>query len=140
MQFPESLKVFCDVARFRSFSQAARANDRTQSAVSQIVLQLEERLGVQLIDRSTRPPQLTAAGRTYYEGCKEILERYLELEASIRKQQAQLDVSVEVAAIYSVGLGDMGHYVECFATRDPSAKVHIEYLHPDRVYEKVHDG
>ena len=140
MQFPESLKVFCDVARYRSFSQAARANGLSQSAVSQIVLALEKRLDVQLIDRSTRPPQLTPVGRTYYEGCKEILERYLELEGAIRRQQAQLDVSVEVAAIYSVGLGDMGHYVECFVGRDPSAKVHIEYLHPDRVYEKVLDG
>jgi len=43
MQF-ESLKVFCDVARQRSFSQAAQANDVTQSAASQIVSQLERRM------------------------------------------------------------------------------------------------
>ena len=54
MQF-EALKVFCDVARLRSFSEAAAVNDLTQSAVSQIVLHLERRLDVQLIDRSTRP-------------------------------------------------------------------------------------
>jgi DNA-binding transcriptional LysR family regulator len=93
MQF-ESLKVFCDVARFRSFSQAAQSNSVTQSAASQIVLQLERRL----------------------------------------------DVQVQVAAIYSVGLGDMGKYVEMLAARQPNAKVHIEYLHPNRVYEKVLEG
>ena len=46
----ESLKIFCDVARHRSFSQAARESDITQSAVSQIVSQLEKRMKIQLID------------------------------------------------------------------------------------------
>src|SRR2546421_736284 len=82
MQF-ESLKVFCDIARHRSFSQAAAANNVTQSAASQIVLQLEKRMGVQLIDRSTRPLQLTPPGKVYYEGCKPLVEQYLELEASV---------------------------------------------------------
>src|SRR5262245_5430681 len=54
MQF-EALKVFCDVARFRSFSQAATANQLSQSAASQVVLTLERRMGVQLVDRTTRP-------------------------------------------------------------------------------------
>ncbi|MEK7862464.1 MAG: LysR family transcriptional regulator, partial [Chloroflexota bacterium] len=48
MQF-ESLKVFCDVARQQSFSRAAHDNQLTQSAVSQIVNQLERRLGVRLV-------------------------------------------------------------------------------------------
>src|SRR5436853_3961533 len=89
MQF-ESLKVFCDVARHRSFSQAAAANDVSQSAASQIVLQLEKRMGVQLIDRSTRPLQLTSLGKAYYEGCRGLVEQYMELEASIRSANSQL--------------------------------------------------
>jgi DNA-binding transcriptional LysR family regulator len=142
MQF-ESLKIFCDVARHRSFSHAAAANKVSQSAASQVVLQLEKRLGVQLIDRSTRPLQLTELGKVYYDGCKGLAEQYgefLELEASIRTAQVQLDQTVKVAAIYSVGLGDMGQYVERFMTQLPNAKVQIEYLHPNRVYEKVLEG
>jgi DNA-binding transcriptional LysR family regulator len=139
MQF-ESLKVFCDVARYRSFSQAAAANHVTQSAASQIVLQLEKRMGVRLVNRSTRPLQLTSLGQTYYEGCKELIEHFLELEASIRKAQTQLAATVRVAAIYSVGLGDMGLYVERFLELDPEAKIHIDYLHPNRVYDRVLDG
>src|SRR5438270_10948037 len=111
MQF-ESLKVFCDVARHRSFSQAALTNHVTQSAASQIVLQLEKRMGVRLVDRSTRPLQLTVPGRRYYEGCKGLVEQYLELEASVREANHELAVTVQVAAIYSVGLSDMGQYVE----------------------------
>src|SRR5713226_8747378 len=118
MQF-ESLQVFCDVARFRSFSQAAQTNNVSQSAASQIVLQLERRLGVQLVDRSTRPLQLTQLGQTYYEGCRGLVEQYLELEASIRSAQTRLAATVQVAAIYSVGLGDMGQYVEQFTAQQP---------------------
>jgi DNA-binding transcriptional LysR family regulator len=136
----EALQVFCDVARYRSFSQAGAANHVSQSAASQIVLQLERRLGVQLIDRSTRPLQLTPLGKAYYDGCKRMLDQYLELEASIRRDQTLLVPTVEVAAIYSVGLGDMGQYVDRFAQLLPQAKVHIQYLHPNRVYEMVLEG
>jgi DNA-binding transcriptional LysR family regulator len=136
MQF-EALKVFCDVARCRSFSQAASANNLSQSAVSQIVLMLERRMGVQLINRATRPLQLTPLGQIYYEGCKGLVERYQELEAAVRQRQAEVDATIQVAAIYSVGLGDMGHYVERFEALHPGTKVHVEYLHPDRVYERV---
>jgi DNA-binding transcriptional LysR family regulator len=135
-----SLKVFCDVVRHRSFSQAAQANDITQSAASQIVSQLEKHMDVQLIDRSTRPLTLTNFGQTYYEGAKALLDQYHELEASIRNAQEQIAGTVQVAAIYSVGLGDMGHYVSRFQAVESGSQVHIEYLHPDRVYEKVLDG
>jgi DNA-binding transcriptional LysR family regulator len=140
MEFGFPLKVFCDVARHRSFSQAAQANDITQSAVSQIVSQLEKGMDVQLVDRSTRPLQLTAPGQTYYEGCKSLLEQYAELEDKIRTAQAKVAGTVQVAAIYSVGLGDMGQYVQRFATMQPKAQVHIDYLHPDQVYQRVLEG
>ena len=139
MQF-EALKVFCDVARFRSFSQAAAANDLTQPAASQIVHQLEKRLGVKLVDRSTRPLQLTSEGQTYYEGCRDLVERYLEIENAIRNKEPEIHTNVQVAAIYSVGLRDMNQYVERFTADNAGERVHIEYLHPDRVYEKVLDG
>src|SRR6266849_7361471 len=103
----ESLKVFCDIARCRSFSQAAAENGLSQSAASQIVLQLEKRLGAQLISRSPRPLQLTPLGRTYYDGCKRLVAEFHELEASIRSAQTDMESTVQVAAIYSVGLGDM---------------------------------
>ena len=139
MQF-EALKVFCDVVRQRSFSDAARINHVTQSAASQIVLQLERRLGVQLIDRSTRPLQTTPVGRTYFEGCRELVEKYAELEATIRDAKQELDAIVQVVAIYSVGLSDMGNLVSRFKAQHANAHVQIEYLHPDEVYERVLAG
>jgi DNA-binding transcriptional LysR family regulator len=139
----EALKVFCDVARNQSFSRAADANRISQSAVSQIVNQLEKRLGVQLVDRSRRPLQLTHPGKTYYDGCKKLVEQYLEVEAAVRNGTGNghsLETAIKVAAIYSVGLRDMSQYVQRFVAQQPGAHIEIEYLHPDRVTEKVLDG
>jgi DNA-binding transcriptional LysR family regulator len=49
-------------------------------------------------------------------------------------------LTVRVAAIYSVGLWDMGQYVERFAAQHPHANVRIDYLHPDQVYQNVLAG
>ena len=92
------------------------------------------------MDRSRRPLHLTVLGQTYYEGCKSLLEQYTELEAGIRSAQAEIAGMVQVAAIYSVGLGDMGQYVQRFVADWPQAQVHIDYLHPNRVYERVQEG
>src|SRR5438270_10232655 len=98
MQF-KPLKVFCDVVRCHGFSKAAKANELTQPAVSQIVRELEKGLGdVPLLDRSCRPVRLTEAGQRFYAGCKALIEQYLELEASIRQTALQPAFSVQVAA------------------------------------------
>jgi DNA-binding transcriptional LysR family regulator len=139
MQF-EALKIFCDVARFHSISQAAASNNLTQSAVSQLVRLLERRMGVELLDRSSRPLGLTPAGRRYYEGCRELVTRYVELESELRQSAMERGMVVQAAAIYSVGLRDMSHYITRFTALEPGSTVQIEYVHPDRVYEKVLDG
>ena len=139
MQF-EALKVFCDVARNQSFSRAADANRISQSAVSQIVNQLEKRLGVQLVDRSRRPLTLTRQGQAYYDGCRKLVDEYQAVEASVRHLGERMTGTVRVAAIYSVGLRDMSQYVQRFVAQQPGAHINIEYLHPDRVKERVLDG
>jgi DNA-binding transcriptional LysR family regulator len=133
----ESLKIFCDVARLRSFSRGAEANNVLQSTASQAVLQLEERLGVALIDRSCRPWRLTREGEVFFEGSREVVARYFALEAQVKNIHGEIDSVVRVAAIYSVGLGDMSHLIAKFGERYAPARVQIEYLHPDRVYERV---
>jgi len=135
----ETIKVFCDLISLGSFSKAAATNEISQPTVSRFVHQLEERLGGQLVDRSKRPLQPTVLGQAYYEGCKRLLDQYAELEASLRREQSERALTVRVAAIYSVGLGDMGHCVARFQFDNPNAKVQMEYLHPDQVYQRVRD-
>jgi DNA-binding transcriptional LysR family regulator len=138
----ESLKIFCDVVRWSSFSRGAAENGISQSSASQAVHQLEARLGVKLIDRSKRPLVLTPQGKVYYEGCKDLVERYMDLENRVRALEDEDTVSgtVGVAAIYSVGLHHMSRYIRIFEQRHPQANVRLEYLHPSRVLERVTAG
>src|SRR5947208_12842808 len=131
MQF-ESLKIFCDVVRWASFSRGAMENDISQSSASQAVHQLELRLGVKLIDRSKRPLVLTPHGKVYYEGCKDLVGRYLEIESRVKALENEQNVvgTVRVSSIYSVGLHHMSRYVARFHQIYPGANCRLEYLHP----------
>jgi DNA-binding transcriptional LysR family regulator len=138
----ESLKIFCDVVRWASFSRGATENGVSQSSASQAVHQLEVRLGVKLIDRSKRPLVPTPQGKVYYEGCKDLVGRYLEVENRVKALEDASNVvgTVGVASIYSVGLHHMSRFVRTFGSFYPGASVRLEYLHPTRVVEAVLGG
>ncbi len=133
----KSLKLFCDIVGRRSFSRAADENGISQSGASQVVHQLEEHLGVQLLDRSKRPFVLTPEGEVYYEGCRKIVQRHSALEEEVRTLHQEVDGRVGVASIYSVGLSHLNHLVQEFLSQNPKANVRLEYQHPERVYELV---
>jgi LysR family transcriptional regulator, transcriptional activator of the cysJI operon len=132
----ETLKTFCDLVETGSFSKAAALNFVSQSAVSQQVKSLERRFGRQLIERGQRRGVApTEAGKTFYAGCKEILERYSALEERMRVKSALVAGSIRVATVYSVGLHELPPYVKRFIKAYPQVKVHIEYSRTDKVYE-----
>ncbi len=133
----KGLKVFCDVVGWRSFSRAADENGISQSGASQVVHQLEQRLGVKLIDRSKRPFVLTPEGETYYEGCRKLVQRYDALEDQVRTLHEEVAGRVRVVSIYSVGLHLMNRYLQQFLSQYPKANVRLEYQHPHRVYEAI---
>lgn len=136
-----SIQIFCEVARWASFSRGARESGVSQPSASQAVRQIEQRLGVQLFDRSKRPLNLTPQGEVYYEGCKGLIARYAEVETRVRSLAGGESVvgTARVASIYSVGLAHMSGYVRRFADAHPRAEVKLEYLHPSRVVEAVRD-
>jgi DNA-binding transcriptional LysR family regulator len=136
----KSLKIFCDIVSRRSFSRAAEDNGISQSGASQVVGQLENRLGVQLIERSKRPLSPTREGQVFYDGCRKIIARYDALEDEVRSLHEQVAGRVRVAAIYSVGLHHMSRYLQEFMSQHPKANVRLEYLHPERVLEAVESG
>ncbi|MCA9259009.1 MAG: LysR family transcriptional regulator [Planctomycetales bacterium] len=135
-----SLKIFCDIVDRRSFSLAATDNGISQSSASQVVHALEERLGVQLLDRTTRPFGLTLEGRRYYEGCRALVRSYETLEDEVRALHDTQSRRLVVASIYSVGMHHMSAFMQRFGAEHPRAKVQLEYLHPHRVYEEVEKG
>lgn len=133
----DNLKLFCDVVRLRSFSRAAEMNQVSQSSVSQIVSQLERRLGVTLLDRSTRPFAVTTEGQLYYEECREIVNRYYSVEARIQSQRKGAAQRVHISAIYSIVLYEMNRVLEQFREVLPAGQAIIRYQHPEEVYESV---
>ena len=133
----ETLRIFCDVVQHQSFSRGAAVNDVSQSAATQSVHRVERHFGVQLVDRSKRPFVLTPEGQACYEGFREVLELYDAVEARVRSLREEISGMVRVAAIYSVGLHDMSRCMQDFMRRYPKAKVRLEYLRPNKVYDAV---
>lgn len=138
----QTVRLFVEVARCRSFSKAAELFGISQSAASQRIGQLERRLGVQLIDRSVRPFELTQAGELYLVGATDALNRFDRMErevCSLGASEDRMDGAVRVAAIYSAGIDLLSQLVERFVADRPEVKVHLTYLKPDQAYQSVLD-
>src|SRR2546428_4561086 len=133
----DTLKLYCDVVRLRSFSRAATANGVTQSAASQSIQQLEGDLDVPLLDRSRRPLVATEAGRVFFDACRDLLEGFEKARAGLLASAERVEGTVRVAAIYSVGLHDMSRHMQPFMSAHPHARVRLECLHPHKVVEAV---
>lgn len=133
----ETIRICCDVLQHQSFSRGAALNNVSQSAATQSVHRVEQHFGVQLVDRSRRPFVLTPEGQICYEGFREILERYDAIEAQMRALHAEIVGVVRVAAIYSVGLYDMARVMQDYMRQYPKAKVRLEYLRPNKVFDAV---
>lgn len=91
-----ALSAFDAVARSGSFTAAAAALNLTQGAVSRQIAQLEDQLGVRLVEREARGVRLTEKGRAYAEGVSEILSkiRSLSLDAMSANEEMRLRLAI----------------------------------------------
>src|SRR5271170_3934086 len=135
----DNFRLFKDIAHYRSFSRGARLNEVSQSAASQQMRELERQFGVALIDRSTRPLQLTAAGKLYLEYCRDVIRRREEFDTDLNQLKKDISGVVRVAAIYSVGLSEMSLVEERFRKRCPDGRLEISYLRPEKILEAVQE-
>lgn len=131
------LQVFCDIIETRSFSKAAARNFISQPAVSQQVKALEEHFHQKLIERSPQGIYPTEAGRIFYQGAREILERYQTLERQMMDLTQTVAGTIRVATVYSVGLHDLPPYIKRFLQVYPQARIHVEYSRTNKIYEAV---
>jgi len=130
-------KLFRDIAQFRSVSRGATQNGISQSAASQHLHELEKKLGISLLDRTTRPLTLTLAGKLYFDLCRDALRREEEFQAALDELKARVEGEVRVASIYSIGLSEMSRLQEEFVRRFPNAQLHVDYLRPQKIYEAL---
>src|SRR5215510_5378973 len=80
------LKAFVAVAETGSINRAALRLGLTQPAATRRVQNFEAAIGAALLDRSSKPPALTAAGRQVLEHCRRVLKAVTELEANAAEQ------------------------------------------------------
>jgi DNA-binding transcriptional LysR family regulator len=118
------MEVFTRVVELGGFSTAARAFRMTPSAVSKLVARLEARLGVRLINRSTRKLQLTPEGSAFYERALRILDEIsaAEREAAIGATPSGL---LRVNTSVPFGLRLLLPLLPDFAKRYPDIKVEV---------------
>ncbi len=135
----QTLRLFCEVATCRSFSEAAARYGVTQSAASQRIGQLEKRLGVTLIDRSVRPLRPTPAGALFLDECRHILERYDRLEKRVQGLEIEPAGDLIVDAIYSAGIDLLNDVREDVESRYPRVRVTLDYKRPDAVVDAVRE-
>lgn len=76
----EAMRAFTRVVAHGSYAEAGRQLGSTRSAVSKAVMELEQRLGARLLDRTTRRVSPTEVGRAYYERCLDVLAGVEEAE------------------------------------------------------------
>lgn len=132
-----SLQIFRDVVESRSFTEAARRNYLTQSAVSQHLKTLERHFGSALIERGNRLIGLTPAGRLVYDAAVGILKQYARLEEQLKKPPREVSGTLRVAATLAVGLHELPPYVTAFMKQYPKIDVQLAYVKAPQVYEAV---
>ena len=88
------IDYFIEVVEKGSFSSAARSFLLSQSAISQQITLLENELNIQLFDRTGYKPQLTPAGKIFYEGCIKLKEESEELLRSIHEEHQKIIIGL----------------------------------------------
>lgn len=136
----ETLRLYTDVVRLGSYSEAAREHAISQSAASQAVARLERELGARLIDRSCRPFVVTPAGRRFHEAALGLVASWEQAKADVAAARTRIEGVVRLATIYSIGVHDMRRYVESFTATYPAARAELDCLHPDEVVDAVLGG
>ena len=135
---PADMVLFAAVVREGSFTKAARRLGITKQTTSERIGKLEERLGVRLLERTTRSVKATEPGATYYERCAAIATQIEEANAEVQRRQAEPVGLLRVSAPVLYGRRFMAPVIADFLDRYP--KVRIEVVLADRRIDLIEEG
>jgi DNA-binding transcriptional LysR family regulator len=125
------LQYFVHVSQAQSFTLAAKRLGVPKSSVSRAISRLEARLGVRLVERSTRSVALTEAGELYLESCQRMLEEAeqadLAVGALLANPRGRLRVGAPVAFARFVLAPIMGDFLAMY----PEIRLHLQLLGGD---------
>jgi DNA-binding transcriptional LysR family regulator len=133
------IAVFVRVAQFESFSRAAHALGMPVSTVSRKVTALEERLGVTLVQRTTRKLSLTAQGRAYFNECSEPLSHLFDAERVLTERQKQPEGMLRISAPVILGQENFYAFLSAFLKSYPRVQLDlfITNLFLDLIVENI---
>ncbi|MEM1139941.1 MAG: LysR family transcriptional regulator [Pseudomonadota bacterium] len=118
--------TFVRVVEAGSFSQAGQRLNIAKSAVSRRINDLEQRLGAQLLNRSTRRISLTETGRDFYERCRRILDDMQEAETLASTDYRDLQGTLRIAASVSFGFRHLAPAMVDFLHENPGITIDLD--------------
>ncbi|EGT0645011.1 LysR family transcriptional regulator [Klebsiella oxytoca] len=118
-----TLKVFIAVVERESFVGAAKVLEMPTSNVSRCISQLEEKLNLQLIERSTRHMKLTQAGQLLYTRARPLLEALEQTESELTQGQVQLKGPLRICIPNEIGPALLGSVIADFACQHPDVEI-----------------
>ena len=130
--------AFARVVEAKTFTAAADRLGWSKSVVSRRIADLEDRLGVRLLNRSTRRLSLTEPGRSYYERCTSILNQIEETEAAVSSLNLEPRGQLRVNAPLSFTLRHLSCQLAEFLRRYPD--VSIDLVLNDRMVDLIDEG
>ncbi len=134
----EDMDVFVRIVDAGGIGRAAKQLGVAKSAVSRRLIGLEGRLGVQLLNRTTRRSSVTEAGRSYYQRALRIIDELSDLNAATSNTQALLQGVLRLSVPLSFGLQHLAPAITEFAAMHPALIVHLEFA--DRQVDLVEEG
>ncbi|MCF7352927.1 LysR family transcriptional regulator [Vibrio sp. CK2-1] len=139
MDWIESVRTYIRVVEEGSFNQAARRLNTTSSAVSKRIHFLEERIGVQLLKRTTRSLSQTEAGAMFYQRGKAQVEQWQSLVDETRSINQTPTGMLRVGATLALGSKFFMRYVDDFLHQYPQIKVQLITTLPGQLPELSFD-
>jgi LysR family transcriptional activator of dmlA len=125
MSSVSDMQFFTCVARHLNLSEAALELGLTASAISRRLARLENRLGVRLLNRTTRRLSLTSDGETFLLASHDIISRVEEAEQSISRARAEPQGLLRVNATFQFGREYIAPVISCFARTNPEVQVQL---------------
>jgi DNA-binding transcriptional LysR family regulator len=132
------MKVFAAVVDAGSFTAAAQALEMSKAAVSRYVGDLEERLGLRLLQRTTRKLSPTTEGEIFHARCRELLDNLDEAEAEITARSGEASGLLKVNVPVTFGVMYLANLWPALLSRHP--KLALDITLSDRVVDLVEDG
>jgi len=134
----EEMHNFVRVVEAGSITRAAEQLDMAKSGVSRRLHELETRLGVRLLNRTTRRSSLTEAGQAFYQGAVKLIGDVAELNGRTGDAEASLEGTLRLAAPLSFGLCHLSPAIDIFMREHPGLKFNIDFA--DRQVDLVEQG